>query len=62
MKINIDQKKCIGCGSCTAICPDVFELDDNSKAHLKKGKEETDDKCVQEAVGICPIQAIEIKS
>ena len=60
MKITIDQEKCIGCGSCTAVCPDVFELDDNSKARLKQGKEETDDKCVQEAVDICPVQAIEV--
>ncbi len=61
MKINIDKEKCIGCGSCTAVCPDVFELDDNGKACLKEGKEETDEKCAQEAVDICPVQAIEIK-
>lgn len=61
MKINIDQEKCIGCGSCTAVCPDVFELDDNSKARLKQGKEEADDKNAQEAADICPVQAIEIE-
>ena len=49
MKINIDKEKCIGCGSCTAVCPDVFELDDNGKAYLKEGGEETDEKCAQEA-------------
>ncbi len=61
MKINIDKEKCIGCGSCTAVCPDVFELDDNGKAYLKEGGEETDEKCAQEAADICPVQAIGIK-
>lgn len=59
MKLKIDQEKCIGCGSCQAICPDVFELGEDNKAHLKD--EQSDKKCVQEAVEICPTQAIEIK-
>ena len=29
MKIN--KTKCIGCGACGAICPDVFEVDGTSK-------------------------------
>jgi ferredoxin len=61
MKITIDQEKCIGCGSCTAVCPDVFEMDENNKAQVKKEKEEATDECVQEAVDICPVQAIEIE-
>lgn len=61
MKITINQEKCIGCGSCTAVCPDVFELDDNGKVRLKEGKEKTDEQCAQEAVDICPVQAIEIE-
>jgi ferredoxin len=61
MKITIDQEKCIGCGSCTAVCPDVFEMDENNKAQVKKEKEEATDECTQEAVDICPVQAIEIE-
>ena len=61
MKISIDKEKCIGCGSCVAICPDFFELDEENKAIFKENKEENnkDDKCVQETIEICPVEAIE---
>ena len=63
MKINIDQQKCIGCGSCLAVCPDFFELRDDNKAYLKEDKhgDIEDADCVQEAVEICPVQAIEVE-
>ena len=64
MNIKIDQEKCIGCGSCTAVCPELFELaGEDNKAQVKEKKQVeagTNDKCVQEAVDICPVQAIEI--
>lgn len=64
MKILIDQEKCLGCGSCTAICPDLFELGDDNKAHSKESKSE-DKKdninCLQEAIDICPVEAIKIE-
>ena len=60
MKIKIDQEQCIGCGSCQAVCPDVFEMKDDNKAHIKENEADKAD-CVQEAVDICPVQAIEIE-
>ena len=36
----IDQEKCIGCGTCVAVCGENFELK-NGKSHPKK-KEVTD--------------------
>ena len=29
VKVN---ENCIGCGACTAVCPDVFDLNDEGKA------------------------------
>jgi len=63
MNIKIDQEKCIGCGSCVAVCPELFELGgEDNKAQIKKGsiEEESNTKCAQEAVDICPVQAIEV--
>ena len=66
MKVIIDQEKCISCGSCVAVCPDTFELDENSKARFKETNSpvelETDNSgCIDEAVEICPVQVIKIE-
>ena len=29
MKVELDQELCIGCGVCSQICPEVFELDED---------------------------------
>lgn len=57
-KVKVDKAKCIGCGSCIAICPEVFKLE-GAKAIVKK--EQTDKKCVEEAADVCPVSAITIK-
>lgn len=60
-KITVDKNKCIGCGTCVSIAPEVFELDKNGKAGVKvsefKGLKVQK---VQEAVDSCPVQAIKI--
>ncbi len=57
MKVSLDKKKCIGCGACAAICPDVFEMD-REKAKVKSAK--TDNTCAKEAVDSCPVAAIKV--
>ena len=32
MKAKIDRDGCIGCGMCTEICPEVFEMADDGLA------------------------------
>jgi len=63
MKITIDKQKCIGCGSCSAVCPDLFELNEEHKAQAKKEEIESEEekKCAQEATDICPVQAIKVE-
>lgn len=63
MKVKIDKEKCIGCGSCVAVCPNCFDLGDDTKAVLKNEGEVCDDNCdcLKEAVDICPIDAIEVE-
>jgi len=54
--VKVDQKKCIGCGLCTSICPEVFELGKNGKSTVKDPNSKA--KCVKEAIASCPVQAI----
>lgn len=56
-KPAVDYETCIGCGSCVELCPEVFELRSDEKAWVIGP-----DKCYtcncQEALDICPVQAI----
>ncbi len=66
MKVSIDQSLCIACGSCVAICPEVFEMKEDGTVDVKdqwKGKDipvELEEK-VKEAHGMCPVIAIVIE-
>ncbi len=55
MVIKIDKEKCIGCGLCSSICGEVFEMTDDMKAKVKKQKNLP---CVKEAAESCPVEAI----
>jgi ferredoxin len=57
--VSVDEKTCIGCGACTAICPEVFEMK-NGKASVKKSKEKSKIPCIKEAADSCPVNAIKI--
>jgi ferredoxin len=57
--VSVDKDKCIGCGSCAAVCEEVFEIK-NGKAIIKKGKEKSKIPCVKEAAESCPVDAITI--
>ena len=56
MKVKVNEG-CLGCGACTGICPDVFELDDEGLA--KVIVDETEDSAVQDAIDGCPVGVIE---
>lgn len=60
MKIKVDQEKCIGCGSCVGISPDVFEFNDDGLANCVEN--EIPEELVEEAADAqnsCPVGAIE---
>ncbi len=69
-KIILEREKCIGCGSCVALCQKYWELADDGKSHVKGSsvdpktqKEELEVKkieCAQEAANACPVQCIHI--
>jgi ferredoxin len=54
-KAKVDSDICIGCGLCVGTHSDIFEFDDNGKAHAIA---EGDDADVDDAIANCPVQAI----
>lgn len=61
MKLKVDKDLCIGCGACSAICPDVFEIDPNDGlAHeiVDEISEENIEDAVDAKEG-CPVNAID---
>lgn len=70
MKIIQNYKDCIGCGTCVALCPEFWEMDNEGKAKPKGGvkNQETEEYeleikkegCNKDAVDSCPVQVIKI--
>ena len=69
MKIIHQRSKCIGCGSCVAVCEKFFEMADDGLASLKGAAQvgenfelETEDAgCAKDAADVCPVQIIKIE-
>lgn len=69
-KVILERDKCIGCGSCEALCPKYWKMADDSKVDLLDSKavggnnyelELSKVECNQEAADACPVQCILIK-
>ncbi|MBI4812572.1 ferredoxin [Candidatus Falkowbacteria bacterium] len=56
--ITVNKDLCIGCGACTALCPDVFQMAADGKSEVISQKNV---ECAKKAVEGCPVQAIEVK-
>lgn len=57
-KVKVDKSKCIGCGTCSALAPKTFKMNDaDQKAEPLPG-EHDDDKTVLQAAQSCPVFAI----
>ena len=58
-KIKVDKEKCIGCGTCAAVCPANWEIAEDSKAQPINDEIE-DLSCNRLAEENCPVGAIKI--
>ena len=66
MKVSIDQSKCVACGSCVAICPEVFEMKEDGTVDVREEWKGVDipenlQAKVREAHDACPANAIVIE-
>ena len=62
MNESIDESGCIGCGLCTQVCPEVFEMGDSGVAEviMEEVPENLEDS-VQEAADSCPVEVITVE-
>jgi len=69
-KVIHQRDKCIGCGTCVAVCPDFWHMGDDGKSVLKDAKdagngkfelEVEDPSCNKEAASSCPVQIISLE-
>lgn len=72
MKVVHEVEKCIGCGTCVALCPALFEME-GAKAKLKGAttegsnhvleKEFTPEEqdCAKQAAQNCPVSCIRVE-
>lgn len=59
MNLKVNKDVCIGCGACQAICPDVFEIEDDGLAGVvNEITDETKEDAIDAKEG-CPVAAIE---
>lgn len=59
MIATVDRAKCIGCGACVAVCPEVFDLDAEGLATVLVDVIPPEaEAAAQEAADGCPVEAI----
>ncbi len=59
MKVVVDQSKCLSCGRCERICPEVFSLNRKMISQVIKQPTEITSK-LQQAIDGCPGKAISL--
>lgn len=68
-KIIHEREKCIGCGSCAALCPKYWQMAEDGKSKLLNSSPKEEGifelevenlECNQEAADACPVQIIHV--
>ncbi len=60
-KPKVNEEICIGCGTCEALCPEMFKVE-NGKSHVIGGDCEAVGCDCNEAVTSCPANAISVEN
>mgnify|MGYP001038565960 CR=1 FL=1 len=58
-KPKVDKEKCIGCGACVSLCPNIFKIMEDGKSHVIT--EDCGGCDCQQVVDNCPVNAISIE-
>ncbi len=62
MTPKVNKELCIGCGSCPAISPAVFNMGADGKAEVIEGVDyAANEATINQAKEACPVQAISVE-
>lgn len=61
MKAVVDSDLCTGCGLCSDVCPEVFELEGEVAIVIVDEVPEDAEDTAQEAAESCPVEAITLE-
>lgn len=61
MKACVDKEKCIGCGLCASIAPEIFEMEDDGLAGVVGEVTDSYEAEAKEAEVSCPAEAIKVE-
>jgi ferredoxin len=59
-KPKVNQELCIGCGTCEALCPTMFKVENGKSQVIGESCEGVNCDC-NEAVTSCPVSAISME-
>jgi ferredoxin len=59
-KPKVNQELCIGCGTCEALCPEMFKIEDGKSHVIGEDCEKAGCNC-DETVASCPVSAISME-
>jgi len=58
MKVIINEDLCVGCGTCAAIAPELFKMNDEGKAVFIGEVNDETMEVLDRAISMCPTTAI----
>ena len=61
MKAQVDAELCVGCGACVDVCPDVFDMPDETAVVKTDPVPAEHEDAVREAAEACPTEAITVE-
>jgi ferredoxin len=60
MRVVVDRDRCVGSGTCEALAPDVFEVDDDGVLVVVREPTDGEEPDVRDAVTACPTRALSL--
>jgi ferredoxin len=61
VRITVDRELCQSHGQCSIAAPEIFRLDDDGTLHYDPSPPQTLVSVAEDAMDVCPTQAIEVE-